>query len=141
MNEQLQGAVTQLIDKALTGLDKSVSFLEAEIPEFIQQLLLWYGVKSALIFVGASYVAWFALRKIHKVFSSRPTERDFDTPFWEYSSYHGRIELSDMGHLTLICMGSILLCSGTLAIASHEWLQIWLAPKVWLLEYASSIVK
>ncbi|AGH31896.1 hypothetical protein VPIG_00038 [Vibrio phage PWH3a-P1] len=49
MNEQLQQALAQIIEKAMTGLDQTVDFLSAEVPDVIYQLLLWYGVKSAII--------------------------------------------------------------------------------------------
>ena len=50
MNEQLQKALVELIGKASNGIDASVSFLSAEIPDVIHQLLLWYAAKSAIEF-------------------------------------------------------------------------------------------
>ena len=41
MNEQLQSALVQIIEKATTGIDASVSFLSSEMPDVISQLIMW----------------------------------------------------------------------------------------------------
>ena len=46
MNEQLQQAVTNLIGKAIETADKAGAFIEAETPEFVNQLLMWHMVKG-----------------------------------------------------------------------------------------------
>ena len=48
MNEQLQGAVVQILERAISGIDSSVEFMQAELPDVIEQLLLWYGVKGLI---------------------------------------------------------------------------------------------
>lgn len=49
MNEQLQQALATILGKTMEGIDASVAFMQAELPDVIQQLLLWYGVKSAIM--------------------------------------------------------------------------------------------
>ena len=46
MNEQLQEALAELLGKANNGIDTAGNFLASELPEVIQQLLMWHGVKS-----------------------------------------------------------------------------------------------
>jgi len=43
MNEQLQTAVVEILNRAISGIDASVDFMQAELPEVIEQLLLWYA--------------------------------------------------------------------------------------------------
>lgn len=42
MNEQLQVALAQLLGKTIGGIDSSVAFVQSELPDVIQQLLMWY---------------------------------------------------------------------------------------------------
>lgn len=49
MNEQLQQAIQQLIDKGLSGVDSSVDFLQQEIPDFVMQLLMWHGIYNFIL--------------------------------------------------------------------------------------------
>ena len=48
MNEQLQSALVKIIDKTMSGIDASVGFLSAEIPEVITQLLTWYAIEGVI---------------------------------------------------------------------------------------------
>jgi hypothetical protein len=45
MNEQLQQAITKMIEKALSDLDAGAEFLAGEIQDVVMQLMLWHGVK------------------------------------------------------------------------------------------------
>ena len=49
----LTQALLPFIDKAQQGLDKGIPFLSEQIPDIIQQLLLWKGITSFLVwFLG-----------------------------------------------------------------------------------------
>ena len=50
MNEQLQQAISQLITMSLVAIDKGATFLSGQIPDVIQQLLLWKAWQSFLHF-------------------------------------------------------------------------------------------
>ena len=50
MNEQLQQAISQLITMSLVAIDKGATFLSGQIPDAIQQLLLWKAWESFLHF-------------------------------------------------------------------------------------------
>lgn len=133
MNEQLQTAIADLIEKSLTAFQKGADFLSAELPEVIHQLLLWKMVSSAvgcavgvLIIIGS--VVWL-------VYQWKYWTTVIDTIYGERM----RIE-SDAGPFCFlnifvfipIVFGSLLL--------NLTWLKIWLAPKVWLIEYAATLV-
>ena len=42
MNEQLQGAVANILEKAIAGIDSSVEFMQAELPDVVEQLYRQY---------------------------------------------------------------------------------------------------
>jgi hypothetical protein len=127
MNEQLQDALTELLGKANNGIDNASNFLVAELPEVIQQLLLWHGVYNFVLFIGGLLLALaivFADFKMYKV-AKDWSDVDFKSGYLLVGSF-GRIFL-----WAIVLVGMLNL----------EWLQIWIAPKVWLLEYAASLAK
>lgn len=134
MNEQLQQAVATMIQQALEAFNKGASFMAAEIPDVVNQLLRWHAVRSAamtalgvlilVVFVVTSYyqVKWW----VAKDPNSRYDERRIDMAY-------GPAVL-----LNLIWILPVAFAIGTINLT---WLQIWIAPKVWLIEYAAKMIK
>lgn len=134
MNEQLQTALAELIGAATTVGRGSVDFLRAELPDVIRQLLVWKAVSSALglvLVLAMAIVAFFLFRRGFRVLETIPVKRESyesDPRFWT--------------RLWLI-VGSVV-CGFTLAVgvlSSFEWLQILIAPKLYLIEYAARLAK
>ena len=50
MKEELQTALVELIQKTLQGVDSTKDFLTAEIPDVVEQLLLWHGTYTFVEF-------------------------------------------------------------------------------------------
>ena len=143
MNESMQAAVAAMIEKAISGIDAASNFLAAEIPDVIHQLLMWHMVKSAIMcMVGVSILIGTALI-LKRVF--RKPEVD-DTRSNSYKTYYKRTLVFDRdgdidpGVVPVVASGILLTLTGACFI-NIEWLQIWIAPKVWLIEYAASLVK
>src|SRR5690554_1309842 len=63
MNEQMQQALATLITKAVSGAEAIAHFGAEQIPDVLQQLLIWKAVESGLFFcVGVAIVLsvfWF----------------------------------------------------------------------------------
>jgi len=159
--ENLNEALATLINTALSGVDTSVAFLQAELPDVIVQLLMWHGVKSGVLTVIGlllAFVVPFAVWKNYKRLSV-PYEKPEGHKLVDYevvSALHwnnkrmvgesdpDRIQLTDSGLVFVVISaiasaGAILI--GLLGLANLTWLQIWIAPKVWLLEYAANLVR
>lgn len=121
MNEQAQKILVDLLQKASNGIDSAVSFSQAQIPDVIQQLLMWNTVSSAgiqilcvLTVVACIYLMVFAWNK-------------------------GDDAVVVLAALLSSGAGSI---TCIVVIFNHfDWLKIWLAPKLYLIEYAASLVK
>ncbi len=127
MNEQLQNALAEILGKTLNGIDAASSFVVAELPDVIQQLLTWYAVKGFIymligVFIWSlPFISYRRLNKWHK-------ERDgYNDLFLEVAMPVSLISL-----LVLCVSGSLI---------NLDWLQIMIAPKIWLIEYASELVK
>jgi len=121
MNEELQNAVQQLISKSLDGIDTTTVFLNDQLPIYVQQLLLWYGFYYFILFLLTITFTCVAIKCI-KTSLAAP---------WEYEDFR-----MENGGCAIIAFVSIIIASTTMNLT---WLQIWIAPKVWLVEYARSL--
>lgn len=132
MNEQLQQALTAILNKTMSGVDAGVNFLSAEIPDVIHQLLMWKLVSNSILaFLGlAVLIASYKL--IRKGLVNHATET---AKGWAYEK-EGR-------YIAPFMLGGVLSLfgSGLLLVNGMEALQIWIAPKIYLIEYAASLAK
>lgn len=128
MNDQAQQVLADMMQRALDGVDAAVDFSQAQIPDVVEQLLMWHMVESlALFFFGillAFSIAIF-VRKAVKNWNSI-VRNDLEPPIIIFG--------------TVYCIGAAIF-SGLLTIGNLTWLKIWIAPKLYLLEYAASLVK
>ena len=122
MNEQLQGALSELIGKVNSGADTAIDFLGAELPDVIQQLLLWYGIYNFILFIIGLviFVAGYYLALVKYRAAIQKELSGGGEPLWALILFAPAISFT-MLNLT--------------------WLKIWIAPKIWLIEYAASIAK
>lgn len=140
MNEQANKILVDLMQKASNGIDAAVSFSQAQVPDVIHQLLVWNSARSALcqvfgllFLIGAMKLPVFARRARKNgekwtAHDGRPSDEWFVSSF----SY-------DMCTVAAPMAGTIM---GILMISlNFDWLKIWLAPKLYLIEYAASLVK
>ena len=128
MDEQLQKALAEIIGKVNGGIDGAASFMSAQIPDVVNQLLTWYAAKSAIMCLLAVIlmIAWL-FAEHYAIKALRSNGADFDT--WTIG--YGLI-------------GSIARIVPVYFVAQYlnfDWLQIWLAPKIWIIEYAASLAK
>ena len=51
MDTQMQAAILALLEKTLTSMDAAQSFMAAQLPEMITQLLQWHLIKQSTLLV------------------------------------------------------------------------------------------
>lgn len=140
MNEQLQGAVAQILERAISGIDSSVEFMQSELPDVIEQLLLWYAVKGVIYaFVGVLFLIPMILfiNAYLKQDIKGAKESSFWVDYWPSSGNALGMWASCVG---FVCFFMALFGSITAFISISTPLQIWIAPKIWLMEYAAKLV-
>ena len=135
MNEQLQLAVNTLIQTSLNAIDKGTTFLSNQIPEVIQQLLLWKAVASFIefsfgIFIIGGIFAWLIYQ--YKYWTTT-IETEWGTTKQRISLEEGPLAL-----LNIFCVIPLVYGSSCINLI---WLQIWIAPKLYLIEYAKDFLK
>lgn len=122
MNDQLQTALADIIGKTTNAISTGVSFLQAELPDVIHQLLMWKAVQSGVFFAALLLLFALGVWSASKVFR------------------HGQKE----GYgAEAFAMFPGAFAAGCLIAVFHNlaWLQIIIAPKVYLIEYAASLAK
>jgi len=124
MPSVIEQAVALLIEKSISAVESATTFLKAEIPDVVHQLLLYNLVKSvtlvAMILILQIVCGCIAYKCEKRYLQSRGYRDGF---YW---------------FLYIV----LLICTlPFLVLNILESLQIWLAPKVWLIEYAASLFK
>lgn len=115
----------EVYDAAKGASAKAIDFAQAQIPDIIHQLLMWKLTEAiayifiAIAFLTAFFVFWFKINAFCK------KERD-NAAIILYSTIGG----------VVIIGGSIACIIDNTLIA----LQIWVAPKIYLIEYAADLL-
>ena len=143
MNETLQNALAEIITAALENAGAAKEFVLAEMPDVVQQLLIWKMTISLIWFVfGLACLALIPLLLKHCLWLiTERTTKDADWARSKNFTYFNEPSAAFVGNSILSVIGlALALLIGQLTI-NFEWLQIWLAPKVYLIEYAADLVK
>lgn len=123
----LDQALSEVLQKAVTGVEQGVDFLSAQLPDVVHQLLMWKMAESIVYNLLAVGVTLFTI--------------------WCWGKFNAAIKEDgfneDAGPPILICGGAITIITAVFVMLALnlDWLKIWLAPKVYLIEYAASLVK
>lgn len=122
MNEELQKALASILNKTVSAAEAGASFLQKELPEVIQQLLMWKAVESAIYCLLS--IACF-------LFGIWVTKKAWKT-----------IRESDEGMEPLIMFPAAATAFSLFVALGHtDWLKILIAPKLYLIEFAASLAK
>lgn len=128
-------ATAELITSVLESLDEAKDFVLSELPDVIQQLLMWKMAEgSILVLIGLalSFIAYQILKPSHWVLGD----------YLNKCRYSSSLDMNVKGFICLIA-GGLSSMVGPLMVAHNLMtpLQIWIAPKVYLIEYASALIK
>ena len=138
MNEQLQAELIKIVTTINNGTGTAWDFLQEQTPDVIQQLLMWHGIKSfvafciSIMFIITGFILTKKIYKQSKVLSDKAKVKDKDNPYGYYDPFP---YIAMWVAPLLVC----ILVTPLLVFGNLEWLQIWVAPKVWILEYIRSL--
>jgi hypothetical protein len=127
---KLDTALSDLISKATETGPKIVDWLCVQVPDLVNEILIWNSAQSAIECVFGAFLVlvvptlwWKFLARDHMFGSKKPRPED--------------------GLWVLYGLGSIFTVVPSLIIGGHyvnfTWLKIYLAPKLYLLEYISAL--
>ena len=121
MKEELQNALTEILRGVLSAKD----FVLAELPEVVTQLLTWKMYES---------IIWFIFGIISIIIVIVVNCKTFK------QSWKITVEVGAPAILANI-IGSVIALIAISSIMNLDWLQITVAPKVYLIEYVASLAK
>lgn len=127
--EKIQNKATdvllQMVDVTVKTMSDVVEFGKQQIPEVIHQLLMW-NIMKASIWILLS--ATFSICLVMLVNRYKPALEEAE---------------DGLGILIQLCgwLIALLLGGGIFINNLLEAVYIWVAPKVWLIEYAAELVK
>ncbi|EFX6666099.1 hypothetical protein EJG50_12835 [Shigella sonnei] len=149
MQEEANKILVDLLKKASDGIDSAIAFSQAQIPDVVHQLLVWNMVDSlikTLIAISTiPLVFWFMKKQYQKVEIGK-----FDDEGWSWdkgkTKYKPTMIWESDGRLSgfvlpLVAVFILWFSFIISVVANMTWLKIWLAPKLYLIEYAASLIK
>lgn len=125
MNDELQKALAESIGKVVNAAEAGASFLQAELPEVIRQLLFYKVVEYSFygtVLLGIGVQLFF---KSAAWFKKLANEGDGDPAI-------------------MVAGGGCVISGGMIWIGILKFmflLQILIAPKIYLIEFAASLVR
>lgn len=149
MEEQANKILVELLQKASNGIDAAVSFSQAQIPDVVHQLLLWNMVdsliKTLIAILTIPLVFRFMKKQCQRVEIGKICDEGYS---WERGNpkYRPTMVWDSKGEINFLILplAGVLIMWGLFIIATVTnmvWLKIWLAPKLYLIEYAASLIK
>ena len=151
----LDEALTRLINRSVDAAESvagdignatgdAAAFLVAEIPDVIQQLLIWHAIESFIwFFLGTLVLAmpWFVYWRWGG--RGKPGEPHYGEARYVETLTHdrrGKVDVEAVGLFALLS-GIATVTGFTMLMNNLEWLQILVAPKLYLLEYARVLLR
>ena len=125
--QAMDNALANLINKSVTGIDTATAFLSTQIPDVIQQLLIWHAVKSGLLFLVGVILFVVPIVAVYKGIKNKSA--------WIWDSRFHNVEA------TIVPACLVPIFGVPLIFSNMDWLQILVAPKLYLIEYAVHLVK
>ncbi len=119
-SEILQGYLIKALDKTGNLVDKAVDMVTEQAPLLIQEVLKWYFAYNLILFILGIVVI------IGTIYGVRKLVKYVDADGAEY-----------------LLVAGILAFVGTISssLINLQWLKIWIAPRLWLIEYTTNLVK
>lgn len=123
MNEQLQAQLSTILEMLEKSSTTAMQFGAEQIPLILQELLLWKFAVSLLAFIACLSAILIPLLLL---FSKR-----YRSLFWD----------NDLGVTEPWIAFYMFIILPFIGILDNlDWLQIWLAPRVYLLEYVTNLL-
>lgn len=128
-------AIASALEAALRAAETTGTFVVEQAPDVIQQLLLFNTVKFGVVAAASACGSIIAGITARKLYAAARRRAEKSTEY--YASLDG---FREFWTSTLLVAASVSL-GVTAAVDGLNFMKITLAPKVWLLEYAASLVK
>lgn len=134
----MKETLNEILQRMLSTVDAGVAFLSAEIPDVIQQLLVWKAVSSGLFFLF--FFSIFLITAAYAVKTLKGRDKEVFKKHWHSRTRQEESYVEKLS-MTVVITSIISVVSLIITLLSYTWLKIIIAPKVYLIEYAASLIK
>jgi len=147
LQETASNALVNMIDVTVKTMSDVVEFSKQQIPDVIHQLLVWKAMESLLNFMLPAVVFLSLTIWCYRFWSKLPAQESRDNDNcspWiadQYRARDGTLVPRYWIRGYVVPVFSVIAGIVTLLCFNLTWLQIWLAPKVYLIQYAAELVK
>lgn len=133
MNEELQ-------EKIVSWMEGVENFTSTEIPEFVTEILWWYGITSFISWVTLilCFIIGFMIFR-HGLKRFKEGAKSDTKNFWCDIGWF-RPEPSISGICMFTLSGCMVFVGFVGFFVEHDWLQILVTPKLFLLEYTTDLL-
>lgn len=124
MNEQLQKELVTWLVNVRTLAEQGKDFVLEQAPLVIQEKILWARAVETFWCISAFVLTVLAIRTLPKVWKwarEKEADTDFNGCFYPVSG--------------LYTVGTIVLTLGIFASRLERTLQVWLAPRLYIIEW------
>jgi len=134
----LEQALSDILIGATETMSQAKDFIVGELPDVVNQVLVWHFTSSLLEFIFGILLlcsmAWVWIK-----YSGKGERKDDHRYYWTLTHDDGGdFECHVIFSFLITCTLVIISCSMLINIT---WLKIWLAPKLFMIEYAGSLLK
>jgi len=128
MDEQLKQLLIEAAKKTESGIDKSIDFIRQQAPDIIHQLLVWrFTISLLFCILGAGIVSGGIILGVKAFRFACKHEKTCDG--WDDKAF-----FTGMPAFIITAFGCAIFFS------NFDWLQILVAPKIYLIEYATHLL-
>ena len=140
----LDQALIGIINKTTAGIDSATTFLSEQIPDVVQQLLLWHFTYNLILFVSGVALLITTGVILYK-YGGKGRELTEEERKYTRNTHKSTITHDEDGIIDPRILATGFITFAILMISSSlinlTWLKIWLAPKIFLIEYAATLIK
>lgn len=119
--EILQVYLIRALDKTSNMVDKAVDMVTEQSPILIQEVLKWYFAYNLILFVCGLAVLGLGFYLTNRVRKWIDSHDGFD--------------------YMIAAVAFSISCMVASSLINLQWLKIWIAPRLWLIEYTADLVK
>ena len=129
MEKELENTANEALRAIIDNAAAAKDFILAELPEVVQQLLMWKMAHSIVmcLFSVSGFLISFLIIRWQLVNSKTHLESQI------VRDSEGAVYMANVFLILPLAVG--------FACWNLTWLKIWIAPKVYLLEYAAALVR
>ena len=136
MESELQNKFEEVLLSLITQAEDAAVFIKGEIPEVLEQLLMWEFAHSLAMFIIGVLIP-VAVFIGSRFWWSKIKDKDAGSS----NEFMGIDHNYSFPWFFLSVIASVIALAAFNRLINLTWLQIWLAPKVYLIEYSSELVK